>query len=213
MFTGIIEAVSEVTEIKKSGSEVVISVTNKFSDDSEMKTGDSIAIDGTCLTATSITEKRITFFISKISYEKTLAKHYKSGTKVNLERALRYNGRLDGHIVTGHVDCLGEISKLKKIDKGYESEVKIPSNFSHLIVPRGSVAINGISLTLAEAGKNSFTFTIIPETLERTNLSDFIRKGGIVNLEFDILGKYVSRQLELKGGNKNSDYNSLLEKL
>ena len=209
MFTGIIEAVSAVTKIEKKGSECRISIKNPFGRD--IKTGDSIAVDGVCLTVESFSNENISFFVSKSTLEKTIAGKYVTGSTVNLERAMAANGRFDGHIVQGHVDSCGKVAEVKKIGDGIEVRITFDRKFADLTVPRGSVTVNGVSLTIAELDVNSFKISLIPETLKRTTFAETLKTGAEVNLEFDILGKYVSRILRRGGNEKNLE--NLIEKL
>ena len=209
MFTGIIEAVSAVTKIEKKGAECRISIKNPFG--SEIKTGDSIAVDGVCLTVESFTEENISFFVSKSTLEKTVAAKYLSGSIVNLERAMAANGRFDGHIVQGHVDSCGKVAEIKKIGDGIEVKITFDRNFTDLTVPRGSVTVNGVSLTIAELDGNTFKISLIPETLKRTSFAATLKTGADVNLEFDILGKYAAKMM--RRSRNDTEFESLIEKL
>ncbi|MBP5201452.1 riboflavin synthase [bacterium] len=209
MFTGIIEAVSAVTKIEKRGSECRLSIKNPFGN--EIKTGDSIAVDGVCLTVESFTEGTISFFVSKSTLEKTIAAKYNTGSTVNLERAMPADGRFDGHIVQGHVDSCGKITDVRKIGDGVETEITFDRKFNDLTVPRGSVTVNGVSLTIAGLEGNTFKISLIPETLKRTSFAGTLKTGAEVNIEFDILGKYVARIMH-RGGNDEALEN-LIEKL
>ncbi len=208
MFTGIIECFAKIKKIKKSGSEGLIEIENPFGN--EIKAGDSIAVDGVCLTVETFDSDSMTFFISRSSLQKTIAGDYRSGTLVNLERALQYNGRLDGHIVTGHVDNVASVRNVRRIGKGVEFTVDLKPEFSSLVVDRGSVALNGISLTIATLTGDGFTISLIPESMERTTFAEGIRAGMKLNVEYDILGKYVARQLS---GRSSGVDNSMLEML
>ncbi|MBP5591962.1 riboflavin synthase [bacterium] len=209
MFTGIIEAVSAVTKIEKRGSECRLSIKNPFGN--EIKTGDSIAVDGVCLTVESFTEGTISFFVSKSTLEKTIAAKYNTGSTVNLERAMPADGRFDGHIVQGHVDSCGKITGVRKIGDGVETEITFDRKFNDLTVPRGSVTVNGVSLTIAGLEGNTLKISLIPETLKRTSFAGTLKTGAEVNIEFDILGKYVARIMH-RGGNDEALEN-LIEKL
>jgi riboflavin synthase len=209
MFTGIIEAVSAVTKIEKRGSECRLSIKNPFGN--EIKTGDSIAVDGVCLTVESFTEGTISFFVSKSTLEKTIAAKYNTGSTVNLERAMPADGRFDGHIVQGHVDSCGKITDVRKIGDGVEIGITFDRKFNDLTVPRGSVTVNGVSLTIAGLEGNTFKISLIPETLKRTSFAGTLKTGAEVNIEFDILGKYVARIMH-RGGNDEALEN-LIEKL
>ena len=207
MFTGIVENVSEILKIEKKGSECRLTLKNGFGN--EIKNGDSIAVDGVCLTVESFSAEKITFFVSKSTLEKTIAGNYSVGTLVNLERAMPANGRFDGHIVSGHVDSCGRISEIKKIGEGTEIKIVFDRNFVNFVVPRGSITVNGVSLTIAELIGNTLKISLIPETLSRTSFAKNMKSGASVNLEFDILGKYAAKI----SGKENSDsrFENLLE--
>lgn len=209
MFTGIIETVSEIIRLKRNGEECSLTLKNKFG--SEIKNGDSIAVDGVCLTVESFSDDRITFFVSKSTLEKTIAANYAPGNPVNLERAMPANGRFDGHIVSGHVDSCGKITEIKKIGLGTEIKIVFDRNFVNYTVPRGSVTVNGVSLTIAELQGNTMKISLIPETLSRTSFAGILKQGEAVNLEFDIFGKYAAKIAA--SGNSDSKFESLLENL
>lgn len=209
MFTGIIEAVSKITRIGKSGSECRLSVKNPFGN--AIKSGDSIAVDGVCLTVESFSQENISFFVSKATLEKTIAGDYDIETTVNLERAMPANGRFDGHIVQGHVDSRGKVVDVRKIGDGTEIKITFDRIFEDLTVPRGSIAVNGVSLTIAELEGNTFKISLIPETMQRTSFGKVIKTGAAINLEFDILGKYAAKMMH-RGG-KDAEFESLIEKL
>ena len=193
MFTGIIEKTGKVARLTASGPERTLTIENPFGDD--LKTGDSIAVDGVCLTVSAFDRERASFFVSAETVKKTLAAHYRPGRTVNLERALAFGGRLDGHIVTGHVDTVSRIAAVKKVGAGIEIVVAIPRECAHLVVDRGSIAVNGISLTIAELRGDEAVVSLIPETLSRTAFAGGVAAGDAVNIEFDILGKYAARLL------------------
>jgi len=209
MFTGIIEKTSTVKNITQTGREYKITIENPFG--SEIKSGDSIALDGVCLTVEKFSTQTIEFFISKVTAQKTIAAKYSTGSIINLERAMNMNGRFDGHIVQGHIDTTGVISNIKKIGLGTEITIKYDNTFSKFIIPGGSVAVSGISLTAAYVENSHFTISLIPETLNRTSFSKNLKPGTEVNIEFDIIGKYVAGLIEKTTG--DSKLSSLLEKL
>ena len=209
MFTGIIESVSEIVKIEKRGAECRLTLKNRFG--SEIKTGDSIAVDGVCLTVESFSDEKISFFVSKSTLEKTIAAGYAAGTPVNLERAMPADGRFDGHIVLGHVDSRGTVSEVKKIGDGTEIKIVFDRNFENFTVPRGSVTVNGVSLTIAELEGNTLKISLIPETLSRTAFSKNLKQGLAVNLEFDIFGKYAAKMAASVNPDKKME--SLLENL
>ena len=209
MFTGIVENVSEILKIERAGEECRLTLKNRFG--REIKTGDSIAVDGVCLTVESFSDEKITFFVSKSTLEKTIASSYSAETPVNLERAMAANGRFDGHIVLGHVDSCGKITEVKKIGSGTEIKIAFDRNFSDFVVPRGSITVNGISLTIAELIENTVKISLIPETLARTSFAKNLKTGSSVNLEFDIFGKYAAKIAGKESG--DSKFESLLENL
>ena len=209
MFTGIVEAVGKVIELKKTGSESRLTLTNPFGNG--IGRGDSIAVDGVCLTVESFDAAKITFFLSEMTLKRSIAGRYSTGREVNLERAMAADGRFGGHIVQGHVDTTGVVDSVKKIGQGIEIRVKFDPEFSDLIVKRGSICLNGVSLTTAEVTGSDFTVSLIPETLAKTALADSLKSGSAVNLEFDIIGKYIAKMVNKR--ENGSDFESLLAKL
>jgi riboflavin synthase len=186
MFTGLIEKTAEILNISGFLEKKLV-LNNPF--ENKIKQGDSIAVDGICLTVENFTNSSFEVFLSKETLKKTIANFYKKGTVVNLERALSFSQRFDGHIVQGHIDCVGTIGFVKKIGKGMEIKVLFPSEFGNLIVKRGSIALNGVSLTTFEVEKNAFYVSLIPESLNNTTFFKQLNSNQKVNLEFDILGK------------------------
>lgn len=209
MFTGIIEKTAVVRTVRNSGKELELRLENPFGN--EAKTGDSIAVDGTCLTIETITDQELSFFVSAETAKKSAVKNYRPGTLVNLERAMRADGRFDGHIVQGHVDATGRIEKMSRVASGIEVTVQFDSKFKTAIVEKGSVSINGVSLTAFDVKDDRLTISMIPETTKRTTFHSFLKQGSEVNIEFDILGKYVAKIMG--AGQKESNLQSLLEKL
>lgn len=207
MFTGIIESISEIVKVEKRGAECRLTLKNRFG--SGIKTGDSISVDGVCLTVESFSEEKITFFVSKSTLEKTIAANYVAGTVVNLERAMPAGGRFDGHIVLGHVDSCGTVTDVKRIGSGIEIKIVFDKNFANFTVPRGSVTVNGVSLTIAELEGTSMKISLIPETLSRTAFSKNLKQGLKVNLEFDIFGKYAAKMIAKEDPDKKTE--ALLE--
>jgi len=209
MFTGIIEKTGVVRTVRARGRELELKVGNPFGN--EVRTGDSIAIDGVCLTAETVADTELSFFVSAETVKKSIVRSYNAGSVVNLERAMRADGRFDGHIVQGHVDTSGKIVKMKEISAGVEINVLFDAKFRNSVVEKGSVCVNGVSLTSYDVKDDSFIISMIPETLKRTTFFSFLKQGSEVNIEFDILGKYVARIMET--GSKESNLKSLLEKL
>lgn len=193
MFTGIVEEKGKVIKVesKGKGKRLTLQLPPLLTD---IQPGDSININGVCLT---VTEKREDTFLCDLSYE-TLARstlgELKEGDWVNLERALRLSDRLGGHIVTGHIDGIGTITERRREGDFIALKVRLPKEILPYVVPKGSIAIDGISLTVNELKSDEIELTLIPYTLERTNLMEK-RVGDRVNIEADILGKYVERIL------------------
>ena len=189
MFTGIIEESGIVTNLRPVKNLVTLQVKAKKVTKG-LKAGDSVAVNGVCLTATQIKAGTIAFDLMKESLNKTTLGSLKSGDKVNLEQALKFGQRLGGHFVTGHVDDLGVISK-KLLRPNYaEYRIKVPKEVLRYIVPKGSVTIDGISLTVGKVAKDHFSVYLIPYTLKVTNLGQK-KVADKVNVETDILAKYV----------------------
>ena len=195
MFTGIIESTGIVKELIFNGSNISFWIESPLS--GEFKIDQSVSHSGVCLTIEEIKGDiyRVTAIDETI--QKTNVGNWETGTLVNLERCLQLNGRLDGHLVQGHVDTTAICLKRKEKEGSWEFEFKFNKNFAELIIEKGSICVNGISLTAFNVKKKSFTVAIIPYTFEHTNIQQ-IEKGDIVNLEFDMIGKYLLRRLSLK---------------
>jgi riboflavin synthase len=189
MFSGIVEEKGIVAKIQKKENLIILSIRAKKVLKG-VKVGDSISVDGACLTVTKIKNSVVDFDIMKETIDKTTLKFLKVGSEVNLEGALRVNDRLGGHFVSGHIDCVGVI--LKRISKpNYEEfQIEIPKALARYLAPKGSVSVDGISLTLGEVKKNVFYIYIIPHTLEITTLGRK-KDGDHVNIETDLLAKYI----------------------
>lgn len=188
MFTGLIENVGEV--VRGTGSLVVV----KSQLAAEIRAGDSISIDGACLTVTGITGQEVSFHASRETLSRTIAADYTRGTPVNLELSLEIGDRMHGHMVSGHIDCTSLVLDISRSREDRLIRVSLPETFSDLVVGKGSVALNGISLTVAEAESKTFSVVVIPETLTRTTAGGW-KPGTRINIEFDILAKYVARHL------------------
>jgi riboflavin synthase len=193
MFTGLIEEIGLVLWIRATdrGTQLQVAAPRIASD---IRRGDSIAVNGCCLTVASYRGENLTFDLLDETLDRTNLRQLRRGSPVNLERALAADGRLGGHFVQGHIDCAGRVLAFETTGDDYRLEVELPSDFNHYVAYKGSVAINGISLTVAELLPNSFAVWIIPHTKRHTNL-DALQAGDYVNLEFDLLAKYVERML------------------
>lgn len=194
MFTGIIESLGEVISTKKDGSNLVITIGSGLAP--ELKVDQSIAHNGACLTVTRLLENAYETVAVAETLQKTNLGQLIPGRRVNLERAMVFNGRIDGHLVQGHVDGVGECLSVTSLDGSWEYRFRYPAEFDALLVEKGSICLNGISLTVFNVTGNEFSVAIIPYTYQHTNISA-IEPGDTVNLEFDILGKYVARQLQV----------------
>lgn len=190
MFTGIIETLGTIKEIKKEGTNVHFWVKSDITD--ELKVDQSVAHNGVCLTVTSIEEDGYWVTAINETLEKTDLGTWRVHTKVNLERCMLNNGRFDGHIVQGHVDQVGICKSVKKEDGSWLFDFEYDVTKGNVTVEKGSVTINGISLTCFNSKNYGFTVAIIPYTYEHTSMQD-LKVGDDVNLEFDIVGKYVQR--------------------
>lgn len=198
MFTGIIEEVGQVKFFNDSEIEIR---ANSVLDNT--KIGDSIAINGVCETVTELSQQSFKAKVSPETFAVTTLGALKAGDCVNLERALTLNSRLGGHIVTGHVDCCAElISIIKKTDFN-EMIFELPQEHTKYVVYKGSITINGISLTVAEVNNNKIRIAVIPHTFNNTNLKN-LKIGDKVNIETDILGKYVEKMLSALNNKKKS---------
>lgn len=198
MFTGIVEGKGKILRVEYRGQAKRLTIELPFHL-TEVQLGDSISINGVCLTIVEKEGQAISFDLSGETIEKTLLGELKEGDSVNLERALRLTDRLGGHIVTGHIDGMGVITEKRKERDFINLKVKIPKSVSKYVVPKGSIAIDGISLTVNECRGEEVRITLIPYTLEKTTLMDK-RVGDRVNMEADILGKYVERLLSQGSG-------------
>ena len=154
--------------------------------------GSSICVNGVCLTLTSFINKNLFFFISYKTFELTNFKYLKKNSIVNLERSLKFGDEIAGHFVQGHIDTIGKIKSIKKQLKTWTIAVSISANYSNYLIDKGSISINGVSLTIVKVNKNIFTLVIIPHTLKETNLIN-LTKNDIVNIEFDIVIKYLNK--------------------
>ena len=196
MFTGLIEEVGEVIAIRASDSGIQLQIAASGIA-KKSRSGESIAVSGCCLTLTSRRANRLTFDLLKETIDRTNLKELRRNDPVNLERALPAEGRLGGHFVQGHIDCVSRIVAFEKKGPDFRLEVELPAEFAKHVVLKGSIALNGISLTVADVFPKSFVTWIIPYTKHHTNL-DRARPGDLVNVEFDILAKYVERVLAVR---------------
>lgn len=196
MFTGIIESTGRVSKVETQGTNRTFWIESLIS--KELKIDQSISHNGVCLTVEEVKENihRVTAIAETL--DKTNLGHWQEGTEVNLERCMPMNGRLDGHIVQGHVDTTAILAEQKDMDGSWLLSFSFPEHFAALVIEKGSISINGISLTVFNVSKERLSVAIIPYTYEHTNLR-FLSPGDTVNIEFDMIGKYVNRYLQLRG--------------
>ena len=193
MFTGLIEEIGSVLWIRATerGTELEIAAPRIAKN---IRTGHSVAVNGCCLTVTAHRAGQITFDLLEETLERTNLKNLRRESFVNLERALPADGRLGGHFVQGHIDCAVPVLAFEEVAGDYRLEIELPPEFSHYVVFKGSIAVNGISLTVAEILPESFAVWVIPHTRRSTNLQSTV-PGDQLNVEFDILAKYIERML------------------
>lgn len=193
MFTGIIEEVGSVGSLRTNdgGAKLELSASRLGM---EIQTGDSVSVNGCCLTATATQDGNLTFDLLQETLARTNLGALHPATPVNLERALPAQGRLGGHFVQGHIDCTVRVLGFEERDADCRLEVELPDAFAHYTAYKGSIALNGVSLTIAELLPASLVFWIIPLTRQQTNLES-LQAGHILNVEFDIIAKYVERML------------------
>jgi riboflavin synthase len=194
MFTGIIEATGTIKGIKLSGTNKTFWISSSVSAD--LKVDQSVSHNGVCLTVEEVDTDMHKVTAIAETLEKTNLDNWKEGDTINLERCLLMNARLDGHMVQGHVDTTGTCTNLTELDGSWEYRFQFAPEFAALVVEKGSIAVNGISLTVFNVGNDNFSVAIIPYTYDHTNMKH-VKEGSTVNLEFDIIGKYVLRNAQL----------------
>ena len=207
MFTGIVEEVGTVAALEKRGEKIVLRVRAETVLE-DTKIGDSIATNGVCLTVTSMAEGTFTADMMTVTAKKSALDQLRPGSAVNLERALLPTTRMGGHIVQGHVDTVGKVQGIEPKEGGYLLHIGVEPAWAPYFVAQGSVTLNGVSLTLARAGRSDFSVSLIPETLRSTNLGE-LKPGDPITVEFDIVGKYLLRQNEVEEEASPLDMNFL----
>ena len=191
MFTGIIEGLGTISGIRPGGQGKRLTVEADYPLD-QTKIGDSIAVNGACLTVVKISGKRFEVDLSPETLKTSTFGQAKLGDRLNLERAMRLSDRIDGHLVSGHIDCIGVIKKREKLGNAIIVAIDVPETFSRYMIHKGSVAVDGVSLTINSCAPESFTVSIIPHTADITTIG-FKQNGDPVNIETDLIGKYVER--------------------
>jgi riboflavin synthase len=193
MFTGIIETLGKIITLRHDQGNLHITVESAIA--TELKIDQSVAHNGVCLTVIALADGQHTVTAIEETLNKTSLGHLKTGDLVNLERCMQMNARLDGHIVQGHVDQTAICTEFKTLGGSWEYTFEYDAAQGNVTVEKGSICVNGISLTVVNSKTNSFSVAIIPYTFEHTNLQQ-VREGSVVNLEFDIIGKYVARLMQ-----------------
>ncbi|RXK18310.1 riboflavin synthase [Macrococcus sp. DPC7161] len=211
MFTGIVEEIGTIQSMTKRAETLTLTIEcSKILED--MHIGDSISVNGVCLTVTSYNQKSFQVDVVNATNSITLFSKMKQGTKVNLERACLPTTRLGGHIVSGHIDTTISISSFNRYVNTLKIKLKLPKQFKQYVIPKGSICINGISLTIFEIEHDEITLNIIPETVESTILK-YLKQGDFVHIEFDMIGKYILNQSNIQKGNNESQLRMKLEML
>jgi riboflavin synthase len=195
MFTGIIEAFGIVHSIEKQGTNNSFWISSPISD--ELKIDQSVSHNGVCLTVEEVKDGRHRVTAIEETLKKTNLADWQHGTLVNIERCMTFNGRIDGHIVQGHVDTTAICVEKKDASGSWEFRFRFPQEFAALVIEKGSISLNGISLTVFNVDASSFSVAIIPYTYTHTNIQQ-VEAGSTVNIEFDMIGKYVNRMLALQ---------------
>ncbi|MDK9719062.1 MAG: riboflavin synthase [Trichlorobacter sp.] len=209
MFTGLIECTGRVVSLRRGGDRAVLEVAAPLPA-GEICIGDSIAVNGACLTVIDMQGDRFSFDVSPETVTRTTFAASQPGSPVNLERALRLGGRLDGHLVTGHIDCVGRLESRVNQGNAVVLGFSLPRDQARMLVEKGSVAIDGISLTVNGVSDTGFSVSIIPHTLEKTTLAG-VGPGKNVNIETDVIGKYVVRLVGPHGGSGGLTMNTLMQ--
>jgi riboflavin synthase len=192
MFTGIIESMGELKALRPEGTNLHLSFSSSFTD--ELKVDQSLAHNGVCLTVVAIDGENYTVTAIEETLNRSSLGQLRIGDLVNLERCMSANGRFDGHIVQGHVDTMGSCKSVLEKDGSWEFQIQYPKNPNHITVEKGSITINGVSLTVVDSEEDWFSVAIIPYTYEHTSFRN-LKPGDPINLEFDVIGKYVARIL------------------
>lgn len=193
MFTGIIEELGEVVELQQEKDNLHITVKSKVS--SELKIDQSLAHNGVCLTVVGLGDETHTITAISETLEKSNLGKLQIGSKLNLERATKIGSRLDGHIVQGHVDQIGTCTRVEELEGSWVFSFAYDSTYNNITIEKGSITVNGVSLTVVNSKENAFSVAIIPYTFDNTNFHQ-IKPQSTVNLEFDVIGKYVARLLQ-----------------
>lgn len=209
MFTGLIESIGTIRSVTPRGNYLALKVVPDTYFEC-LERGESIAVSGPCLTVTEFDNDSFTVEASQETVKLTTVGQFRPGSRVNLERALRADSRLGGHMVAGHIDYAASVRKIQMIGQSLTIEVELPDGFSAYVVDKGSIALSGVSLTIVKVGLTSFTVNMIPETQKRTTLPD-LQSGELINVEFDVVGKYILRFLDIDKKGTSLTINKLRE--
>lgn len=196
MFTGLVQGMGEIRRLSRSASECRLEIAPLFPLENIVD-GESIAVNGACLSVEEHHDGMFTAYASAETLARTTLGSLRTGAHVNLERALQLGSRLGGHIVSGHVDCIATVRELTRAGQSLRCTLTFPAEFAPEVIPKGSVTLDGISLTINECGMDSITVNVIPDTQRRTVMAQW-RVGSRVNMETDVLGKYVRRQFQCR---------------
>lgn len=196
MFTGIVEQIGKVANIEKEGTNIHVTIETPIA--KELKIDQSMAHDGICLTVVKVMPEKNQYVVTAIqeTLDRSNFKFLEVGTEINLERSMMMNARLDGHIVQGHVDQTATCRKVEELDGSWKFYFEYDPSLNNITVEKGSISVNGVSLTVVDSEPNMFSVAIIPFTYDVTNFHNF-KDGTVVNIEFDVIGKYVAKLLEL----------------
>ena len=201
MFTGLIQSIGKVHSLKQQHGSAQLQISSSLVDD-DLQLGESIAVDGACLTVTAWGNGHFTVDISPETLKCTTLGQLRANQPVNLERAMRLSDRLGGHLVSGHIDCIATVRRRYQDQNAIRFDFSVPQEVIRYLVEKGSVAIDGISLTVNQVGADMFSVAVIPHSLEMTTLKD-CREGTQVNIETDLIGRYVERLLQSKRESQN----------
>ena len=194
MFSGIIKHTGKISQIYRNNNNCVMEILSKIKF-SKSEIGSSISCSGACLTLEKYKGNLIKFYISKETLSRTNFKSLNKGDLINLEKSLKYGDRISGHFVQGHVDTTGTIKKIDFVGKSWFVNFKLPKKYKKYLIQKGSITINGVSLTISKILKDGFQIVVIPQTLKLTNLM-YLKEKDVVNIEFDVLGKYIKKFLK-----------------
>ena len=189
MFSGIVTNTGTVTSLSKNKNDCLVEIFSKIKF-KEKDIGSSISCSGVCLTIEQVKKNKVRFYVSKETINRTIFRKIRVGDTINLEKSLKFGDRISGHFVQGHVDSTSKISKIIHNGKSWIISFKINNKYKKYIIEKGSIAVNGVSLTIAKILKSTFEITIVPHTLKLTNLVK-LKTNDVVNIEFDVLGKYI----------------------